>query len=128
MKVLVDTHVFLWAILEPAKLSRAAKRILEDPETVVRVSSASAWEIAIKVRSGQLPGARAVVASYAKHVARLAADELPMNSEHALLAGSFRSLHRDPFDRMLAAQAHTENLRLMTSDSVFTEFPVDVIW
>jgi PIN domain nuclease of toxin-antitoxin system len=128
VKILIDTHVFLWAILEPHKLSKVAKGLLANSNTAVLVSSATAWEIATKVRIGKLAGGQAVIRAYAKYLARFAADELPIASEHALLAGSFSNGHRDPFDRMLAAQACCSGIPLMSDDKAFREFPVSLVW
>jgi PIN domain nuclease of toxin-antitoxin system len=128
MRVLIDTHTFLWAIFEPKKLSKTARQTLENAQTSVRVSSVTAWEIATKYRIGKLPLGQAMVGSYAKYLARFAAEELPVTSEHALVAGSFRSAHRDPFDRMLAAQSQCEALPLVTCDAAFREFRIDVLW
>lgn len=126
--VLLDTHALLWALLEPGKLSRTARDLLRNPATVVLVSSATAWEIATKQRLGKLPGAAAVVSGYASHIRKLRAEELAIASSHALLAGKFPQAHRDPFDRILAAQAALEDLPLLTSDPAFKDFPVTTVW
>jgi PIN domain nuclease of toxin-antitoxin system len=126
--VLLDTHAFLWALLEPRKLSVAVRDLLRNPETVVRVSSATAWEISLKHRLGKLPGAAAVVSGYASHLRRFRAEELVIASTHALLAGSYPQAHRDPFDRILAAQAALEMIPLVTNDRAFEDFPVTTIW
>jgi PIN domain nuclease of toxin-antitoxin system len=128
MKVLLDTHTFLWAIFDPKKLSKTATKVLEDPQTLVCVSSVTAWEIATKYRIGKLPIGQVIVGSYAKYLARLASEELPVTSDHALVAGSFATAHKDPFDRMLAAQSHVEAIPLLTSDAAFREFQTDVLW
>jgi PIN domain nuclease of toxin-antitoxin system len=128
VKVLLDTHVLLWALMEPRQLSRRARTTIEDPDNVVLVSSASAWEIAIKYRLGRLPEAEPVVRAYTKHLDTLRATELAINSEHALLAGSLRVPHRDPFDRMLAAQAVIEGVPLMTNDAAFRAVRVARLW
>ena len=122
MRLLLDTHALLWALLEPRRLSAAASALIRDPANVVLVSAATAWEIATKLRLGRLPHAGAVVAAYDAHLARLRADELPVRSQHALLAGRFPVAHRDPFDRMLAAQAIVEGARLVTVDPAFDQF------
>jgi PIN domain nuclease of toxin-antitoxin system len=126
--VLLDTHTLLWALLEPARLSVPVREILRDPKTTVRVSSACAWEISTKYRLGKLPGGSAVVAEYEAHLRRFRAEELPITSAHALLAGSFPNAHRDPFDRILAAQSTLEGLPLLTNDPAFGDFPVTTVW
>ena len=129
MRLLLDTHALLWALLEPARLSADAAALIRDPGNELLVSSASAWEIAIKHRLGRLPHAAAVVASYPAHLARLRADELPIRSAHSLLAGGFPVPHRDPFDRVLAAQAIAESAVLLTNDLAFAQFPqLQVRW
>ncbi|MBI4278425.1 MAG: type II toxin-antitoxin system VapC family toxin [Armatimonadetes bacterium] len=127
-RVLLDTHVLLWALTEPEKLSPRARGLIEDLKTTVLVSSASAWEIATKHRLGRLPEAETVVHGYQNHLAALRATELAITGEHALRAGSMRDPHRDPFDRMLAAQALIEGVHLVTSDPAFSAFPVKTIW
>jgi PIN domain nuclease of toxin-antitoxin system len=128
MRVLLDTHALLWAIFEPQRLSKRARLLLGDTQTTLLVSSVSAWEIATKYRIGKLAVGEKLVASYSHYLARLAADELPINSAHALVAGAFASAHRDPFDRMLAAQSQLEALPLVSCDSVLREFGVELIW
>ncbi len=84
------------------------------------MSAASAWEISTKQRIGKLPHADALVGGYARHLDRLGAERLPIDETHALLAGSLQWDHRDPFDRMLAAQAMVESLTLLSSDDAFS--------
>lgn len=128
VRVLLDTHVLLWALMEPAKLSPRARDILKDPAHTVLVSPASAWEIATKHRLGRLPAAESVVRGYRRHLAALMATEVPITSEHALLAGSLAAEHRDPFDRMLAAQALVEGVPLLTADPAFSALRVETVW
>ncbi len=128
MTLLLDTHVFLWALTDPRRLSRRARALVEDQANTLLVSSASAWEIATKHRLGRLVGAEAVVAGYRRNLQRLGGLELPISSEHALRAGAFTVAHRDPFDRMLAAQAQIEGVPLLTEDRAFAAFDVTCIW
>jgi PIN domain nuclease of toxin-antitoxin system len=121
LTVLLDTHALLWALADPGSLSRRARTVIADPETTLRVSAASAWELATKARIGKLPGVGPLLFTYQRHIARLGARELPVTSEHTLLAGSFAWDHRDPFDRMLAAQCVIEGLTLVTKDSAFAD-------
>lgn len=92
------------------------------------VSSVSAWEIATKHRLGKLPEAELVVRGFPEHLKRLQAKELPVLTSHALLAGTFPNPHRDPFDRMLAAQSLIEGIPLVTTDPVFFDFSLPVLW
>lgn len=128
MKILLDTHAFLWALIEPDKLSAKARELLEDDATDVVVSAASAWEIATKFRLGKMPGAKRVIADYAGALQGLQATQLALTSEHALKAGSWPVAHRDPFDRMLAAQSALEKLVLISKDPAMKQFGVEVIW
>ena len=128
MKILLDTHAFLWALIEPDKLSPRARRLLEDDTTDVMVSAASAWEIATKYRLGKLAGAKRVVANYEEALHGLQVTQLAMTSDHALKAGSWKVEHRDPFDRMLAAQSKLEKLALISCDLAMQQFDIEVIW
>lgn len=129
MRLLLDTHVLVWALAEPRRLSTAGAAAIEDRTNEVWVSAASAWELAAKYRLGKLAQAEALVQGYPEHLERLGAHELAVTSRHALAAGSLSWKHRDPFDRMLAVQAMVESAVLVTADPAFTEVPgVGVLW
>lgn len=128
MRLLLDTHAFIWRASEPCRLSDAANELIDDPGNEVLVSAASAWEIATKSRLGKLPGGEAIAAGFAQTLDDVRAVELAITSAHALLAGAFDVDHRDPFDRMLAAQASIEGAILVTRDAAFDEFPISVRW
>ena len=129
VSALLDTHALLWAVLEPHKLSVRARTLIGDPANDLLVSSASAWEIATKHRLGKLNDAGEVVRQYNTVLIRLRARELPISSAHALYAGGLVVNHRDPFDRLLAAQAELEGVPLVTADHIFGEFQgVTVLW
>ena len=129
MRLLLDTHVLLWAVLEPGKLPPGLLQLLEDPACQLLVSAASAWEIATKWRIGKLSGAAQVVSHYGRALDGLGASELPISSRDALQAGLWRVEHRDPFDRLLAAQARLLEVDLASSDAVFARFEgVHVRW
>lgn len=128
-ELLVDTHVLLWAMAEPEKLTPAADEALADPDTVVWVSAATAWEIATKVRIGKLPGAESLVLDYLRHLESWYAAELPLDSADSILAGSLAWDHRDPFDRMIVAQAIRRGLPLVSADRAFDGLSgVDRVW
>ena len=122
MKLLLDTHTLLWVLMEPRRLSVRAAELLRDPTNEVLVSAASAWEIATKHRLGRLPHAASILEAYAAHLARLRARDLAVSSAHALRAGGLLADHRDPFDRLLAAQCMLEGVPLVTNDPAFEAF------
>jgi len=128
MQLLLDTHVVIWALMEPVRLSARLREMLGDPAVARFVSSVSAFEIAQLVRLGRLPNGQLLVSGYASHLDRLDASELPLTTRHAMLAGSFPQSHKDPFDRMLAAQSILEALPIATADSKLADFGVTVVW
>jgi PIN domain nuclease of toxin-antitoxin system len=116
VRFLLDTHVFLWLLGTPQLVPDALRDDLADPGNELLVSAVSAMEVATKVRLGKLEPARHLVATWSARVQDLRALELPISTEHALLAGSLDWAHRDPFDRLLVAQGLVENVTLVTSD------------
>lgn len=128
-RLLLDTHTLLWTLLEPQRIPAAALAHIRDPATTLLVSAASAWEIGTKFRLGKLGGAQAVVHGYPDHLRRLRAEELPISSHHAMIAGTLTWTHRDPFDRMIAAQCMIESVPLCTADAALTAFPgLRIVW
>lgn len=127
MKFLLDTQIFLWMFLHPTKIGAKLWARLRNAENDLYLSSASAWEIAIKVRIGKmkLPGNPAL------YVARRARESnilsLPITEEHALAVAELPMEHTDPFDRILVAQAQLESLTLITSDPVFERYDVKCV-
>jgi PIN domain nuclease of toxin-antitoxin system len=128
VNVLLDTHALLWWLFADRRLSPRAKAVLRDPQHQVSVSSASAWEIAIKHRLGRLDSARPLVDDFGAWIGKAGFVELPITWAHAIRAGSWDVRHRDPFDRMLAAQSSLEDLRLISRDPVFADFGLEPIW
>ncbi|HYQ35011.1 MAG TPA: type II toxin-antitoxin system VapC family toxin [Mycobacterium sp.] len=116
LTVLLDTNVLLWLVGAPDKVSDSARQLLGDPETEIMVSAASAWEIAIKTRLGRLDG-EPLLSAWSDIIADMAATDLAIDAGDAILAGRLPWEHRDPFDRMLVAQAARRNLTLATSDA-----------
>jgi PIN domain nuclease of toxin-antitoxin system len=114
--VLLDTNALLWLVAAPEKVSAAAREVLSQPATEVAVSAASAWEIAIKTRLGRLDG-EALLSAWTEVLADMSAAELPIDAGDAIMAGRLPWDHRDPFDRMVVAQAARRNLTIATSDS-----------
>jgi PIN domain nuclease of toxin-antitoxin system len=127
-KLLLDTHTFLWWLDGDERLSKRARELIGDASVSVLVSAASAWEISTKFRLGKLPGAAAVAADIAGCIAAQGFEALHIGVDHAQRAGALPGPHRDPFDRMLAAQAQAENLPIVSTDSVFDEFGLQRIW
>lgn len=125
---LLDTHVLLWALTDPTRLSPAAAQVLKHRGHRLFVSSASVWEICTKHRLGKLPGAEPLVEALTAHLARLRVEELPIRHVHALVAGALPSLHRDPFDRMLAAQAAVDGMHLVSADPAFRSLGISAVW
>jgi PIN domain nuclease of toxin-antitoxin system len=128
VRVLLDTHAFLWWVLEDSRLSATARETIVDPDVEVLVSPVSAWEIAIKTADGRLElpeQPRPYVLS------RMAANdfhELPITVEHCLRTADLPPIHRDPFDRLLVAQAREEDIPLVTGDPAITRYDVETIW
>ncbi|MCP5370583.1 MAG: type II toxin-antitoxin system VapC family toxin [Hyphomicrobiales bacterium] len=128
MRVLLDTHALLWWLDGDDRLPPAMREVIADPATGVLVSAASAWEIATKVRIGKLPGAVAVAAELPDRMAEQGFAELPVSLAHALRAGGLPGPHRDPFDRMLVAQALVEDLPLVSNERAFDAYAVRRLW
>lgn len=127
MRILLDTHVWLWMWGEPERLRNRARTILEDPATELHVSAVSAWEIATKSAAGRLrlPASAEDWLLDPRH--RRDVRELPISFAHAIRAATLPPHHRDPFDRMLVAQAQAEGLTLMSADRQLAAYAVDAI-
>ena len=128
MAFLLDTHALLWWLAEPERLSPAVHATLADPGQTVFISAASAWEIATKHRLGRLPTAEVLLQEGWPLMERQGFQPLPVSWSHGLRAGSYPMPHRDPFDRLLAAQADLEQLILITLDPALAPFPCQTLW
>lgn len=128
MRYLLDTHALLWWMTDDPQLSSRARELIADERNNILVSAASAWEIATKFRLGKLPIAEAAIPRFNELVEADGFEHLPVSYLHALRAAGFSVEHRDPFDRMLAAQSALEAAPLITRDPVFTAFGTDVVW
>ena len=126
MRLLLDTHTLLWWMTGDAHLPKSASRMIES--NVCFVSAASAWEIATKVRLGRLPQAAELVQDFVAGVTRQQIDILPIHATDAICAGLLPGPHRDPFDRMLIAQALTMDLAVVSNDSAFDRYGVSRLW
>ncbi len=127
LKVLLDTHAYLWWLADDRRLSDDARRLLADPRTVAYVSAASIWEIAIKVKLGRLDLRGASSLADVTEIAASDFAELPIRSRHAAAAGALPRHHDDPFDRMLVAQAQDEELVLLTRDAKLRAYDVTIV-
>ena len=116
MNVLLDTHTLLWLVSTPSDVDASALAVISDPNTSVWVTAASAWEIAIKTRLGRLDG-EALLSSWSDIIADMSTAELPIDSADAILAGRLPWDHKDPFDRVIVAQALRRNLTIATRDT-----------
>lgn len=129
MKYLLDTVVFLWVIFdERSRISATAISILEDPKNELFFSAASAWEIAIKYSLGKLELKKNPAEWLPDLISKMGLHPLPISQRHALEVGRLPYHHRDPFDRLLVAQAKTEGLPMITPDSLFKDYEMEVVW
>jgi PIN domain nuclease of toxin-antitoxin system len=128
MRALVDTHALLWWLFDDRRLSPRARQVIEDGANEILVSSASGWEIMTKHRLGKLPHAGEAVRDLRGAIQRAGFEPLPISLEHAIEAGRLASPQRDPFDRMLAAQARLERIPLISDDQVFASLSVSTLW
>lgn len=126
--ILVDTHVWLWLNGSVERLSSGALELLSFPETEVYLSAASAWEIGIKYTSGRLILPLPPDEYIAHRLVDNGISPLPIHHGHALRAAALPFYHRDPFDRMLVAQAQMEGFKLMTADRVLIQYDVEIVW
>ena len=124
MKLLLDTHVFLWLLTEPERAGEQLG-IIEDRRTELLVSAASSWEITIKHGLGKLVLPESPERYVPSRLRAIGAVGLPIEHTHALAVGLLPPLHRDPFDRLLIAQATALNLRIVTADPAIVQYPVD---
>ncbi|MDR2108816.1 MAG: type II toxin-antitoxin system VapC family toxin [Coriobacteriales bacterium] len=126
---LLDTHSFLWAAQDPDRLGRLSREIIESSDTRLYLSAISAYETSYKYRAGKLKDYAFVVENYAEVMRRLSVIDLPVTALHSHQAGIMEWEHRDPFDRLLVAQAAAENLVLITDDEKIRAHPwVATIW
>ncbi len=128
MRLLLDTHTLLWWLAEDASLPASARKLIANKNNDVLVSAASVWEIATKVRLGKLPIALDLAHDFIAHLERERFETLPVSADHSIRAGLLPGPHKDPFDRMLIAQALAENLAIVSNDVVFDGYGVKRVW
>jgi PIN domain nuclease of toxin-antitoxin system len=127
-RILLDSHALFWFLDGNPRLSVVARQAIEDPDAVVHVSAVTAFEIVNKVRLGKWSRAAALAQHFSQIVTELDFDPLPLTLEHAQHAGRMTVPHRDPFDRLLAAQAEIEAMPLVTADVALAQFNVRILW
>jgi PIN domain nuclease of toxin-antitoxin system len=128
LHILIDTHALLWWLGDNPALPSSARKHLARAGNTVHVSSASAWEIATKFRIGKLPDAGDLLADFSGYLARERFEPLPISTDHALRAGLLPGPYKDPFDRMLIAQAQAENIPILSNDAAFDAYSVRRLW
>lgn len=117
MRLLLDTNAVLWWFADDPTLPSSVEALIDDPANTILVSAASAWEICTKVRIGKLPTGHALCEDFSGYLQRFHFDPLSITIEHGRLAGRMPAAHKDPFDRMLAAQALIEDVPIVTNDA-----------
>ncbi len=128
MRLLLDTHAIIWWFAGNPILTTKTQQATTDTSNDKFISAASAWEIATKYRIGKLPDAQELVEDFRTQVNSQGFIELPVTLEHAVRAGSLPGPHRDPFDRILIAQAITDNLTLVSNETLFDSYGVRRMW
>ncbi|MEG8040061.1 type II toxin-antitoxin system VapC family toxin [Sphingomonas sp. LR60] len=128
MRLLLDTHALLWWWFDDATLPDRAKAAIGDPDNEVYVSAASGWEIATKVRKGQLVEIADRMANFERYLVEDGFSALSITMANGVRSGALPGAHKDPFDRMLAAQALMEDLTLVTCDKVMATFGCETFW
>lgn len=126
--LLLDTHTLLWWLAGDRRLSAKARDAIEDETNEVLVSAASTWEIATKIRIGKLPASTLAGGGLTRAIAAQGFETLAITADHGERAGSLPGAHRDPFDRMLIAQAQAEAMAIVSNESLFDQFGVMRMW
>jgi PIN domain nuclease of toxin-antitoxin system len=128
LRALLDTHALLWWLSEEPALTRAARKMIAETKNTLIVSAVSGWEIAIKVRLGKLPTASDLAADFPGVMEREGFQLLAISADHGIRAGLLPGPHKDPFDRMLIAQAQAENMPIISDEVSFESYGVRRLW
>ena len=128
MRFLLDTHTLIWWMTTDPHLSKSARNLIEQENSISLVSAVSAWEIATKVRLGRLPAAADLVQDFVDDLRRERMEILAVSAEHGIRAGLLPGPHKDPFDRMLIAQALAENVPIVSNDRALDGYGVRRLW
>lgn len=126
--MLLDTHALLWWLTDDPRLSNSAHAAIVDPDNEVRVSAVSAWELAIKMSIGRLPVLPDLRRRLDEAMERDRMLPMDVTAAHGFAVGELPLLHRDPFDRLLVAQARCERCQLVSDDRQLRRYPVDLLW
>jgi PIN domain nuclease of toxin-antitoxin system len=124
----LDTHTLIWWLSDHPMLSHRARNAIREPDNRIHVSAASAWEIAIKTKAGNLTVPELLLADFMNILQGEGFDPLEIAVGHAIRAGTLPALHRDPFDRMLIAQSQAESLTLIGKDRIFDKYGINRLW
>ncbi len=127
MDLLLDTHVFLWAVARSRKLRKAARNAIEDPANALFLSSAAAWEIAVKYCLGKLPLPSPPAVYVPARTRDLGCSDLPVLQQHTVSISELPNHHADPFDRIMIAQAQIEGLTFVTADPLVLQYPIQTL-
>ena len=128
MHLLLDTHALIWWMTNSPSLPESVRRLMLDKQNTIVVSAASAWEMATKVRLGRLPAASDITRNFQEYLMHAGFESLPVNAEHGIRAGLLPGPQRDPFDRMLIAQAQAENLTIVSNELAFDSYGIHRAW
>jgi PIN domain nuclease of toxin-antitoxin system len=128
MRILLDTHTLIWWLTEDSSLPTSARRLIASRNHNVFVSAVSGWEIATKVRLGRLDTAADLARDFSAYLAQERFESLSISIEHGIRAGSLPGSHKDPFDRMLVAQAQMESLAIVSDDAELDSYGVSRVW
>ena len=128
MKLLLDTHIFLWWVSDDPQLSTKARVLIGDGHNILYWSAASSWEVSIKYALGRMPLPEAPEQFLPAEIEKNRIESLPIIDAHAFQAGQLPFHHRDPFDRMLVAQAQVESIALLSNDRQLNHYDVEIHW
>lgn len=128
MRLLLDSHALIWMVAGDRRLTQRARIAITEGAQATYVSAANAWEISTKHRLGKLPRAAELARNFEAEIRAASLVPLPVTIRHAQLAGNLDDPHKDPFDRMLIAQALLEGLTLVSNEAVFDRFGVSRLW
>ena len=128
MHLLLDTHALIWWMTNSPSLPDAVRRLMLDKRNTIVVSAASAWEMATKVRLGRLPAASDITRNFQEYLSQSGFESLSVSPEHGIRAGLLPGPQRDPFDRMLIAQAQAEDLTIVSNELVFDAYGIRRAW